>query len=126
MSDSAHVHHGIDYVELSVTSMEDAQRFYGAAFGWNFTDYGPGYAGIQKVQGEGESGGMCVVPEVSTGGPLIILYSANLDETFEQVKSAGGKIAKEPFPFPGGRRFHFLDPSGNELAVWGEAGGRPL
>jgi predicted enzyme related to lactoylglutathione lyase len=58
--------------------------------------------------------------EVTTGGPLVILYSAELDASFEQVKEAGGRITKEPFSFPGGRRFQFLDPSGNELAVWSE------
>jgi hypothetical protein len=116
MADNGHIHHAIDYIEFVVTDMAQAKRFYEAAFGWRFNDYGPDYAGIQK-QG-GEAGGLRLEAEVSTGGPLVILYSNNLDTTLTRVREAGGRITKEPFGFPGGRRFHFLDPSGNELAVW--------
>jgi predicted enzyme related to lactoylglutathione lyase len=116
------VHHGINYIEFTVTDMQAAQRFYGEAFGWMFTDYGPEYAGIQKPGGaEGEAGGFRLDSQASTGGPLVILYSDDLDATLERVRAAGGRIVTEPFDFPGGRRFHFADPSGNELAVWGEA-----
>ncbi len=114
----AHAHHGIDYLQFTVTDMAAAKRFYAAAFGWSFTDYGPTYAGIQKEGGE--AGGLRLDSTVSTGGPLVILYSENLDETLSKVRDAGAHIAKEPFEFPGGRRFHFVDPSGNELAVWSE------
>jgi len=114
----SHIHHGIDYIEISVTDMAESKRFYEAAFGWKFNDYGPGYAGIQK-QG-GEVGGLRLEPKVSAGGPLVILYSHDLDTTLIKVRKAGERIAKEPFDFPGGRRFHFEDPSGNELAVWPE------
>jgi pimeloyl-ACP methyl ester carboxylesterase/predicted enzyme related to lactoylglutathione lyase len=120
MSHPSHIHHAIDYIELAVTDMAEARRFYAAAFGWEFNEYGPEYTGIKKKQGEGEVGGMRLESEVTTGGPLVILYSAELDASFEQVKEAGGRITKEPFSFPGGRRFQFLDPSGNELAVWSE------
>lgn len=123
MSDpEKHTHHGIDYVELSVTDMSEAKGFYSKAFEWTFNDYGPDYAGIKK-SGGGEVGGLCRADSVQAGGPLIILYSDDLENTLEQVKAAGGRIAKEPFSFPGGRRFQFLDPSGNELAVWTEARG---
>lgn len=118
MTDSGRQHHGIDYIEFSVTDMAEAKRFYEAAFGWEFNDYGPDYAGIKK-QG-GESGGMRLDAEVTTGGPLVILYSKELDASLAKVRAAGGRIVKEPFEFPGGRRFHFEDPSGNELAVWSE------
>jgi len=118
MTDDSHIHHGIDYIEISVTDMAESKRFYEAAFDWKFNDYGPGYAGIQK-QG-GEAGGLRLEPKVSAGGPLVILYSNDLDTTLAKVRQAGGRIAKEPFDFPGGRRFHFEDPSGNELAVWSE------
>jgi len=114
----AHIHHAIDYIEFSVTDMAAAKRFYAEAFGWEFTDYGPEYAGIQKQ--DGEAGGLRLQSEVTTGGPLVILYSANLEATLSGVRDAGGRITTEPFAFPGGRRFHFLDPSGNELAVWSE------
>ena len=115
---SAHTHHAIDYIELTVSDVANAKRFYTAAFGWKFNDYGPDYAGIQ---GEGrEVGGLRQDAVVRAGGPLVILFSRNLEESLERVRSAGGKIVNGPYEFPGGRRFHFTDPSGNELAVWAE------
>ena len=118
MPNVSHVHHAIDYVEFAVTDMAQSKSFYQAAFDWKFNDYGPGYAGIQK-QG-GEAGGFRLEREVAVGGPLVILYSNDLDATIERVQGAGGRITKGPFEFPGGRRFHFEDPSGNGLAVWSE------
>lgn len=118
MADGAHVHHSIDYIEFSVTDMAKAKRFYETAFGWKFTDYGPGYAGIQKDGGE--AGGLRLETTVTRGGPLVILYSDDLDASFAKVRDAGAQITKDPFEFPGGRRFQFEDPSGNELAVWSE------
>jgi len=115
----AQVHHTIDYIEFTVKDLAEAKRFYGAAFGWKFTDYGPDYAGIQRAEG-GEVGGMRSDQEVVRGGPLVILYSRDLVASVAAVRAAGGEIAAEIFEFPGGRRFHFLDPSGNELAVWSE------
>lgn len=112
----SHQHHGIDYIELSVRDMVAAKTFYAAAFGWKFNEYGPAYAGIQK-KGGGEMGGFALAEEVVTGGPLVVLYSEDLEATLSAVEHAGGTIAKETFSFPGGRRFHFVDPSGNELAV---------
>jgi uncharacterized protein len=115
---ASHGHHSIDYIELAVTDVAEAKRFYGAAFGWRFNDYGDDYAGIQ---GEGrEVGGFRQDAKVKAGGPLVVLFSQDLEDTLARVKKAGGRIAKEPFSFPGGRRFHFKDPSGNELAVWSE------
>jgi predicted enzyme related to lactoylglutathione lyase len=128
-----HIHHSIDYIEFTVTDMQAAQGFYAAAFGWTFTDYGPEYAGIRKPEGAGEVGGLRLDSQASTeastgassgassGGPLVILYSNDLDGTLERVRAAGGRIVTEPYDFPGGRRFHFADPSGNELAVWSES-----
>lgn len=118
MADDTHVHHAIDYIEFTVTEMAKAKRFYEAAFGWRFTNYGPGYAGIQKDGGE--AGGLRLESTVTKGGPLVILYSSDLDASFANVREAGAKITKDPFEFPGGRRFQFEDPSGNELAVWSE------
>lgn len=116
MTESKHLHHGIDYIEFGVTDMAEAQRFYAAAFGWEFTDYGPEYAGIKKPGGE--MGGLRVDAEVATGGPLVVLFSEDLDASFAAVREAGGEVVKEPFEFPGGKRFEFLDPSGNHLSVW--------
>jgi predicted enzyme related to lactoylglutathione lyase len=115
---AAHEHHTIDYIEFSVTDMAAAKAFYGAAFGWEFNDYGPDYAGIRR--GDGEAGGLRQDASVQRGGPLVVLFSEDLDATAAKVREAGGRITKEPFSFPGGRRFHFEDPSGNELAVWSE------
>lgn len=113
MSDNTH--HAIDYIEFTVTDMEVSKAFYSRVFGWKFTDYAPVYAGIQ---GPGREVGGFTVGEVKRGGPLVVLYSADLEATLAATKEAGAEIVKEPFDFPGGRRFHFLDPSGNELAVW--------
>ncbi|MEM9453308.1 MAG: VOC family protein [Myxococcota bacterium] len=118
---SVHTHHAIDYIELSVTDLDAAKRFYAEAFGWSFNDYGPGYAGIQGPQRE--VGGLARVEEVTRGGPLVILFSEDLEGSVDAVKRAGGTIVKEPFSFPGGQRFHFADPSGNELAVWAPSEG---
>jgi len=115
----AHTHHAIDYLEFTVTDLAAAKRFYSAAFGWAFNDYGPAYAGI-RGEGGREQGGLRAEGVVTRGGPLVILYSSDLDATLAAVRSAGGAVVKEPFDFPGGRRFHFTDPSGNELAVWSE------
>ncbi|MEV0697042.1 VOC family protein [Saccharopolyspora sp. NPDC050389] len=120
---SPHRHHAIDYVELTVTDLELAKRFYAEAFGWRFNDYGPGYAGIRGAQDESapEVGGLRADQEVRAGGPLVLLYSTDLDRSVEAVKHAGGRVVNGPYEFPGGRRFHFTDPSGNELGVWAEA-----
>jgi uncharacterized protein len=112
------VRHAINYVEITVTDMEAAQHFYGTAFGWRFTDYAPAYAGIQAPEGDGEVGGLSLDQSVEPGGPLVLLYSDDLDATVAAVKDAGGTIAEEPYAFPGGRRFTFFDPSGNRLGVW--------
>lgn len=111
-----HHHHAIDYIEFSVRSLADAKRFYGEAFGWQFTDYGPVYAGIHGQ--DREVGGLYETEEARPTGPLVILYSENLEESVRAVEQAGGAILRSPYAFPGGRRFHFADPSGNELAVW--------
>jgi predicted enzyme related to lactoylglutathione lyase len=117
----AQTHHAIDYVELNVTDLDAAQSFYGTAFGWRFTSYGPGYAGIRDVDSEDEVGGLNLNPDVGPGGVLVLLYSADLDGTVTAVRNAGGTIVDEPYAFPGGRRFTFLDPSGNRLGVWAES-----
>ena len=115
---ATHLHHAMDYVEFTVTDLATAKRFYGDVFGWGFNDYGPGYAGIRGP--DREVGGFRLDAAVRAGGPLVILYSRDLEATVRAVRGAGGHVVKEPFSFPGGRRFHFTDPSGNELAVWSE------
>jgi len=126
MSTHAHgVHHTIDYVELPVTDLAAAQAFYAAAFGWEFVGYGPGYAGIRTgaERGSDEAGGLRLAEasDVARGGPFVLLFSDDLDATAAAVVAAGGEVVDGPYAFPGGRRFHFLDPSGNELGVWAHA-----
>lgn len=118
--DTDHTHHALDYVEIPATDLLAAKAFYGAAFGWRFTDYGPGpdYVGIQGAGGT-EVGGFRRDDAVAPGGPLVLLYSSDLDASVEAVRAAGGTVVQGPYDFPGGRRFHFRDPSGNELGVWG-------
>lgn len=119
---SSPLHHSLDYVELVVTDLEASRRFFAEAFGWSFNDYGPGYAGIVSPRGDGsEVGGLILADEPRpVGGPLVLLYSDDLDATMSGIVSAGGTILQEPYEFPGGRRLHFSDPTGNELGVWSE------
>lgn len=114
----AHQHHTIDYIEITVSDLDRAKAFYTTAFGWTLKDYGPTYCGIQ---GETKEQGGLAQGEPQPGGPLLVLYSDDLEASHQAVVDAGGTITKPPFTFPGGRRFHFHDPSGNELAVWCES-----
>ncbi len=116
-----HLHHALDYIELRVTDLAATRRFYEAAFGWQFNDYGPAYSGIRAPDGEGEVGGLDATTAPTPGGPLVLLFSDDLDASVAAVRAAGGEVVAEPYEFPGGRRFHFADPSGNELGVWAEA-----
>jgi uncharacterized protein len=105
----------IDYIEMNVTDIVRSKAFYGQAFGWTFKDYGPNYCEF----GDGRlTGGFTTGAPPSPGGPLVILYADDLEDMQQRVEAAGGRIAKAIFEFPGGRRFHFLDPDGYELAVW--------
>jgi predicted enzyme related to lactoylglutathione lyase len=112
-----HVSGKIDYCELSGTDLPAMKHFYETAFGWQFTDYGPTYTAFSE---SGLEGGIQSDPAESGKPPLIILYADNLEAMLAAVQEAGGEIVRDVFSFPGGRRFHFRDPSGNELAVWSE------
>jgi predicted enzyme related to lactoylglutathione lyase len=106
----------IDYVELpSVTAHELTRAFYAKAFGWKFTDYGPEYAG---TEGGSVNVGLNGDPDEALSAPLPVVRVDDLTIAFEAVIAAGGIIARPIFAFPGGKRFHFIDPSGSELAVW--------
>lgn len=107
----------VDYIEFPTTSVGDAKAFFSEVFGWSFTDYGPDYASFHDGR---LAGGFRTVAEVATGGPLVVLYSTDLEGTRARVVRFGGTIVEEIFEFPGGRRFHFLEPTGNELAVWSD------
>jgi predicted enzyme related to lactoylglutathione lyase len=107
----------MDYIEFLSTNIEETKRFYSGVFGWEFTDYGPDYTSFTDGR---LNGGFSVAPKVVAGGPLVVLYSTNLQEIEARIRESGGRIVRETFEFPGGRRFHFTDPSGNELAVWSD------
>ena len=108
----------IDYIEFNVTDIARSKAFYGAAFGWTFTDYGPDYCEFSDGR---MKGGFDATTPVNHGGPLVILYGADLTEIQKSVVAAGGEIVKPIFEFPGGKRFQFTDPDGYELAVWSES-----
>ena len=105
----------IDYIEFNVTEIAGAKHFYGEAFGWDFTDYGPDYCEFKDGR---LTGGFTTQGTPRPGGPLVILYADDLAATQQKLEKLGGKIVKPIFTFPGGRRFHFTDLDGYELAVW--------
>jgi predicted enzyme related to lactoylglutathione lyase len=105
----------IDNIEFNVSDIAASKTFYGAAFGWTFTDYGPEYCEFTDGR---LTGGFTTLGPVKPGGPLVILYADDLAATQKRLEEAGAKIVKPVFEFPGGRRFHFIDPDGYELAVW--------
>jgi predicted enzyme related to lactoylglutathione lyase len=106
----------VDYIEFLATDMAGTKKFYSSIFGWKFEDYGPEYMSFH----DGRLGGGFFKAASGVSGPLVVIYATNLEAVEEAVKAAGGRIVKPAFSFPGGRRFHFADPSGNELAVWSE------
>ena len=106
----------IDYIELPGGDVAAGKSFYTAAFGWGFTDFGPTYAGFENA---GLDGGLDA-SDGATKVPLVILKADDLEDALARVEAAGGTVTAPIFDFPGGRRFHFRDPAGNELGVWGE------
>lgn len=126
----------IDYVEFTVRDVAEAKRFYGELFNWTFEDYGPDYAAFNDGNLNGgfakapdtpdtpatqEASDPAAAPFARRRGTLIVLYTKDLDALQSRIRAAGGRIVRETFSFPGGKRFHFTDPAGNELAVWSEA-----
>lgn len=118
----------IDYVELATRDMAATQQFYTEVFGWRFVEYGPDYASFTEA---GLDGGFDASAEARARlpgegapacGPLVVVYAADLEAVAQRVRAAGGVITQPIFSFPGGRRFHFRDPGGAELAVWSEVG----
>jgi predicted enzyme related to lactoylglutathione lyase len=107
----------INYVEFTAQDLDAVKKFYTKAFGWTFTDYGPTYTSFSD---SGLAGGFEKSDTPVVNGALIVLYHKDLEGIRDLVIASGGTISKEIFSFPGGRRFHFIDPAGNELAVWSE------
>lgn len=112
----------INYVEFPARDIEATKTFFQSVFGWSFEDYGPNYTAFSN---QGIDGGFFKSEAASSadaGAALIVLYSDALEAVQGKIEQAGGDIVKPIFPFPGGRRFHFKEPSGNELAVWSDVG----
>ncbi len=119
MSEPERQHHSINYIELPLQEYEATKQFYNGVFGWEFQEWGPDYL---SFSGAGIDGGFNgeAQPSESEYGVLVVLYSNDLAASVKAVEKAGGAIAKPIYEFPGGRRFHFVDPNGSELAVWSE------
>jgi len=107
----------INYIEFKARDLPAIKDFYSRAFGWTFTDYGPSYTAFSN---SGLEGGFERVQGEVSQGALVVLYHKDLSTIHDRVLACGGRIVREIFAFPGGKRFHFSDPSGNELAVWSE------
>lgn len=113
-------HEKISYVEFPAKDIEATKLFFNTVFGWDFVDYGSEYCSFFN---EGINGGFFksdLTVSTSNGSVLVVMYSNNLESSQQKIKQAGGSICKAIFAFPGGRRFHFLDPNGNEYAVWSD------
>lgn len=113
-------HEKLNYAEFPAKDLKATKRFFESAFGWEFIDYGPEYAAFSN---QGLDGGFYksnLKSIVDDGSALLVFFSEDLESTQEKVIRAGGKIVEPIFSFPGGRRFHFAEPSGNEFAVWSE------
>jgi len=109
----------IDYVEFPALDTGKTKAFYTQVFEWAFEDYGPGYTSFHDGR---LGGGFTTDAGPAPGGPLVVVYASDIKAVEAKVKAAGGAIVKEIFEFPGGWRFHFTDPSGNQLAVWTDVG----
>jgi len=107
----------IDYVEFPAGEIPRTKEFYRDVFGWKFEDYGPNYTSFFDGR---LAGGFTTETPTPARGLLVVIYAGDLATVQKKIETAGGKISKPTFSFPGGRRFHFLDPNGNELAVWSE------
>jgi uncharacterized protein len=113
-------HEKLNYVEFAAHDLAATKAFFERAFGWVFVDYGPDYTAFAD---QGLDGGFFKADLASTpqnGGALLVFYSARLEDTLAKVQASGGTVVKPTFSFPGGRRFHFTEPSGNEFAVWSD------
>ena len=107
----------INYIEFKANDLEKIKKFYNHSFGWKFIDYGPTYVSFTD---SGIEGGFERSEDTIVNGVLVVLYHEDLNKVKANIIEAGGTISKDIFSFPGGHRFHFIDPAGNELAVWSD------
>lgn len=115
-------HEKINYIEFPATDLKATKTFFERVFNWAFTDYGLEYTAFNDGFIDGGFFKADLKASAQQGSALIVLYSEDLEATQEKVEDAGGEISVAIFSFPGGRRFHFIEPSGNELAVWSDLG----
>ncbi len=113
-------HETLNYVEFPAKDLVATKKFFSAVFGWTFVDYGPEYTAFSGVGLDGGFFQSELSSTTSAGGALLVFYSSDLDATLRKVERHGGIVNRPIFEFPGGCRFHFLEPSGNEFAVWSE------
>ncbi len=116
-------HEKLNYVEFPASDLKRTKIFFSTVFGWEFVDYGPEYTAFS---GQGLDGGFYkseACSQTQHGGALLVFYSSDIEATLEKVEQGGGEVIRPVFDFPGGCRFHFLEPSGNEFAVWSEKRG---
>ena len=113
-------HEKINYIEFPAKYMETTKDFFTSVFGWSFTDYGPDYTAFSNAGIEGGFYKADLSAIYAKGSALVVFFSKNLEKTQVKIEGAGGTIEKPIFSFPGGRRFHFTEPSGNEFAVWSD------
>ena len=121
-----HKHEKINYVEFPARDLVATKAFFSQVFGWQFVDYGPDYTAFSN---EGLDGGFFqsdLSSSTDKGSSLIVFYSRALEQTQQKIIDAGGNLIEPIFSFPGGRRFHFTEPSGNEFAVWSDKPEEPL
>ena len=110
----------IDYIEIPARDLHATKQFFTELFGWSFTDYGDAYTSFNDGRLSGGFYTSETTASVETGSPLIVFYHPNLEDLLERVQRLGGGIKREIFSFPGGKRFQFTDPNGNEYAVWSD------
>jgi hypothetical protein len=113
-------HEKINYVELPAKDLPATKAFFQSVFGWSFVDYGPEYTAFSDQELDGGFFQSDLASSPQKGAALIVFYSNQLEATLAKVEQAGGSIVRPIYAFPGGRRFHFTEPSGNEFAVWSE------
>ncbi|PIE48169.1 MAG: hypothetical protein CSA42_00295 [Gammaproteobacteria bacterium] len=114
------VHGKLNYVEYPASNLDKTKEFFQETFGWEFQDFGTEYTSFSN---QGLNGGFFrsdLSCTIKTGGALLVFFSNNLEKTLSVIESSGGVITQPVFQFPGGRRFHFMEPSGNEFAVWSD------
>jgi uncharacterized protein len=116
------VHEKINYLEFPAKDLTKTRAFFGTVFGWKFVDYGPDYCAFSNAGIDGGFFKSELACSTANGSVLVVFFSMDLERTLVKIETSGGSIIKPIYAFPGGRRFHFADPNGNEYAVWSDVG----